>query len=203
MARIIKLEKARLQNTIDETVKVLEEGGIVIYPTDTVYGIGGDATSPAVVEKVREIKGIEKEKPFSVIMADLGMIEEYCVVNFAEELILKKYLPGPYTFILKVHRPIAATTTLTLGVRIPEHAFCTAVCEKFKKPIVTTSANKTGEAPPHTFSGISREVLEAADLAIDAGQTKYEQPSVLVDLVEKKIIREGAKPIDMNDFLNF
>lgn len=203
MARIIKLEKAGLQNIIDETVKVLKEGGIVVYPTDTVYGIGGDATSPAVVQKVREIKGIEKEKPFSVIMADLNMIEEYCVVNFAEEIILKKYLPGPYTFILKTHRPIAATTTLTLGVRIPEHAFCTAVCEKFKKPIVTTSANKTGEPPPHAFSEINKKLLDLVDLAIDGGQTKYGQPSVLIDLVEKKINREGTKPIDVKDLFNF
>jgi len=192
MTRIIRLEKTNMQAVIKEAKEALQKGGVIVYPTDTVYGLGGDATDPAIVEKIRKTKGIEEKKPFSVMMADLAMIEEYCVVDFSEELVLKKYLPGPYTFILKLHRPLAASTGLTLGVRIPEQNFCIQLCETFKKPIITTSANKTGERPPRSFSDIDKEILEAADLAIDGGQTKYEQPSVIIDLVEKKVIRAGA-----------
>ncbi|MEM3499342.1 MAG: L-threonylcarbamoyladenylate synthase [Candidatus Bilamarchaeaceae archaeon] len=200
VVRILKLGK--LSDVIKEAKKVVEEGGIIIYPTDTVYGIGGDATEPSVVKKVKDIKKITDDKPFSVMFSDISMIEEYCIVDFATELILKKYLPGPYTFILKLHRPIAAANDLTLGVRIPELSFCYELCNAVKRPIITTSANITGFSPPTKFSDIDSRLIEKVDLAIDSGSTKYGAPSTIIDLVEKKIRRQGEAPIDLQEFLS-
>lgn len=202
MVKILKLKEKEPAAILKEAKNVIENGGILIYPTDTVYGIGGDATEPSVVKRIREIKKIKDDKPFSVMVADFAMIEEYCIVDFVHELILKKYLPGPYTFILKIHRPIAATNNLTLGVRIPELSFCYELCAAVKRPIITTSANITGSPPPVSFSEISKEILEQVDLAIDGGKTKYEAPSTIVDLVEKKIKRPGGQTIDFEEFFS-
>lgn len=198
MVKIIKLEKGNISTVLEEAKKVINNRGVIIYPTDTVYGIGGDATDPAVVEKVMEIKGREKGHAFSVIMSDIDMIEEYCIVDIFQEIILKKYLPGPYTFVLKIHRPIAVSQDLTLGVRIPNLDFCNRLSEVVGKPIISTSANRSGEIPPRAFNEINKEILEAVDLAIDGGPTRYYGPSDVVDLVNMKIIRKGVGEIDLS-----
>jgi len=186
MAKIIKLESENARAAIKEIKTVLQKGGLIIYPTDTFYEIGGDATEPAVIERIKKIKDIGEEKPLSVMMADLQMIDDYCIVDFVEELILKKYLPGPYTFILNIHRPIAAATDTTLGVRVPETGFCNQICEEFGKPIVITSANKIGKKPPTKFSEIEKDILDNIELAIDGGQTKYGKAPTIIDLAQKK-----------------
>jgi len=186
MGKIIKLKNENARAAIKEIKAVLQKGGLIIYPTDTFYDIGGDATEPAVIEKIKKIKNIEVEKPLSVMMADLQMIDDYCIVDFVEELILKKYLPGPYTFILNIHRPIAAATDTTLGVRVPEIGFCNQMCEEFGKPIVITSANKIGKKPPVKFSEIEKEILDNVELAIDGGETKYGKAPTIIDLARKK-----------------
>lgn len=203
MVKILKLKAIEPSKIIEESKKVIENSGVIIYPTDTVYGIGGDATNMDVVRKVREIKGIEKTKPLSVIMSDLKMIKEYCELGSPEELTLKKYLPGPYTFILRLNRPIPVTSDLTIGVRIPEHNFSHQLSEAVEKPIISTSANKTGEEPPRSFEEVDKSILEKADLAIDGGFTRYSGPSDVIDLVNRKVIRKGIGVIDISEIMDF
>ena len=201
MVKILKLKTIEPAEIIEESRKVIENKGVIIYPTDTVYGIGGDATEMGVVQKIREIKGLEKTKPLSVIMSDLKMIKEYCEVESNEEFTLKKYLPGPYTFILKLHRPIPVTSDLTIGVRIPEHNFSHQLSEAVGKPIISTSANITGEEPPKSFEELDKSILEQADIAIDGGFTRYSGPSDVVDLVNKKVIRKGVGVMDISEIM--
>ena len=203
MVKILKLKTIESSKIIEESKKVIEKRGVIIYPTDTVYGIGGDATDMGVVRKVREIKGIEKTKPLSVIMSDLKMIKEYCEIGSPEEFTLKKYLPGPYTFILRLNRPISVTSDLTIGVRIPEHNFSHQLSEAVGKPIISTSANKTGEDPPRSFEEIDKSILEKADLAVDGGFTRYSGPSDVIDLVNRKVIRKGVGVIDISEIMDF
>ena len=174
---------------IEEAILVLTEGGTLIYPTDTLYGIGGDATSEKAVARIHKIKGADVKKPLSVMMADLEMIRRYCDVGLKEEGEMKKKLPGPYTFLLKQKTKIPASDGEKLGVRIPDDEFCRFLCKKFGKPIVTTSANITKQKPPTSIEDVDKLVLEAVDLAIDGGKTKYKKPSEIIDLVEGKRIR--------------
>jgi L-threonylcarbamoyladenylate synthase len=190
---VLKISEDDYDSEVDVAHALLHTGGVMVYPTDTVYGIGGDATNEAVVQRILGIKGIEERKPFSVMMADFGMVEYYCETGVWEDIILKKYLPGPYTFILKKHRDIPASLTEKLGIRMPDSPFCKMLCGEFDKPIITTSANITGGKPPVEFGEVDKRILDSVDVAIDGGRTKFAAPSVIIDLVDRKMIREGKE----------
>lgn len=196
MATVLKITEDDFEDAVDIAHEMMRTGKVVVYPTDTVYGLGGDATSPEVVKKILGMKGIAERKPLSVMMS-ADMIEYYCETGIWEDIIIRKYLPGPYTFILKLRHPLAATPTKKLGVRIPDSAFCRSLCERFGRPIITTSANPTGGIPPARFDEIDKKIVDAADLAIDGGPTKYGAASVVIDLVTRKLIREGGETIDL------
>lgn len=199
MATVLKITEDDFEDALIIANDMLRSGAAIVYPTDTVYGIGGDAASPEVVEKVYKMKGITDKRPLSVMMAGSDMIEYYCETGIWEDMILRKYLPGPYTFILSLRHPIAATQTKKLGIRIPDSAFCQRLCEKFGRPIITTSANITTKKPPTSFEAVERGIVDAAGLAIDGGPTKYGAASVVIDLVERKLIREGGETISLID----
>ncbi|MDD5172472.1 MAG: L-threonylcarbamoyladenylate synthase [Candidatus ainarchaeum sp.] len=193
MAPTIKITDDDYEAGVDVAKAILGSKALIVYPTDTVYGIGGDATSDEVVKKVRTIKGIDEKKPLSVMMADFSMIEYYCDTGVWEDIIVKKYLPGPYTFVLKLRRTLPVTSNDKIGVRIPDSPFCQALCQAFGRPIITTSANPTGQKAPAELQGVDKKVLDAVGLAIDGGPTRYGTASAVVDLVERKMVREGSK----------
>ncbi len=199
MVTILKITEEDFDSALDAAYGVLKSGGIIIYPTDTAYGIGCDADNEDAVSKVHEIKGSDPEKPLSVIVGDFGTVDFYCESGIWEDIILKKYLPGPFTFILKRYRPIAASKNDKLGIRIPDHLFCQYLAQKFGKPIVTTSANRSGEKTPLRFEEISKDIVEKVDLAIDGGPTKNQSSSIIIDLVEHKLLRKGEEAIDLID----
>jgi L-threonylcarbamoyladenylate synthase len=190
---VLKITEDDFDAAVDIAAALLKNGGTMVYPTDTVYGIGADAASPEAVGKIRAIKGIGDKKPMSVMVSDLNMVDYFCETGVWEDIILRKYLPGPYTFILKKARDIPASDTGTLGVRIPDSQFCQAICRKFGRPIVTTSANPTAQAPPTRFEDVDKRVLGAVDLSIDGGQTKYGAASTVIDLVERRMLRQNDR----------
>lgn len=200
MTTILKITEEDFEDAVDIAAATMKSGGIVVYPTDTVYGIGGDATSEEVVKKVHKIKGSDPKKPISVMMADFGMIDYYCDTWLWEDMVLSRYLPGPYTFILKKKRELPASPTKKLGIRMPYSEFCMALCKKLGRPILTTSANPAGADPPVRFDQVDRKVLEKVNLAIDGGPTKAMAHSVVVDLVERKIIRKSGETTDLVEF---
>jgi L-threonylcarbamoyladenylate synthase len=199
MTTILTIAEDDYKDAVDITRAFLKSGELAIFPTDTVYGIACDATSEEAVAKIRRLKGLDSDKPLSVMMATHGMIDYYCYTGLWEDIILSNYLPGPYTFILKKRIPVPASPSEKIGVRIPDHLFCRRLCELFGKPIITTSANLTGEPSPTTFQEINRRILNSVSVAINGGATKYGAPSVVVDLVERKIIRKGRGDIDLVD----
>lgn len=162
---------------------------IIIYPTDTVYGIGGNALDNDIIKKIHKIKKSPQEKPMSVIMADMEMIKNYCEINEEQEKILKKYLPGPFTFIVKMKVNIPCGKDGTIGIRIPKNSEIVGICEKLGVPIITTSANFHGGKNPSSLDEIPKEIIKEADILIK-GKTDIE-PSTVVDLINKKIIRQG------------
>ncbi len=150
---------------------------IFIYPTDTIYGIGCNAEDKQLVEKIRKIKGRE-EKPFSIIAPNLDYILKYCKVQLGS---IKKYLPGPYTLILKKKNNKFlqhVSDTEYMGVRIPSNEF-TKILQKTGKPIITTSVNLSGEKPFNSIKEINKKILNKVDFVIDAGVLSG-KPSKLV-----------------------
>lgn len=198
MVEILKYIRGDVEKVLHRAKEAVLDKKIIIYPTDTLYGIGGDALDQDVVDKVREIKGMGKDKPLSVMMADLDMIEEYCECGIWEEMILKRYLPGPFTFILKAKKTLPVMIDDTIGIRVPEVELCNRLSEGVGKPIISTSANKTGEPAPTSFEEITKDILNSADIALDRGPTRYKRSSDVVDLVNKKIIRKGVGIIDLS-----
>lgn len=199
MGSIVKLSEDDFESALSIVLSVLRSGGVFIYPTDTVYGIGGDATSHSVIEKIHKIKGSDPHKPMSVMMADFSMVDEYCETGLWEDMVLERYLPGPYTFVLRERLPIPVSSTDKIGVRIPDSPFCQALCAAFGKPIVSTSANFHGMAAPADFADIDKKLIDNCMVALDAGATKYRKSSAIIDLVEKKITRENGEVIRINE----
>ncbi|MBU0591694.1 threonylcarbamoyl-AMP synthase [Candidatus Micrarchaeota archaeon] len=199
MTTIIKITPDDFESAVDIAKETLKSGGIIVYPTDTLYGIGCDATSEEAVRKVHTIKGTWMHKPLSVMVSDFSMIEYYCDTWAWEDMIIRKYLPGPHTFILKKKREIAASESDKLGVRMPDLEFCLELCKRFGKPIVTTSANATDKESPFKIEDVNKEIIDSVSLVIDGGPTKYRKPSGIIDLVEKKIIRKGFEDINLLD----
>lgn len=180
---MITYTKAEFEQKTDLMVDKILKGAIFIHPTDTIYGLGCDATNSEAVKKLREIKSKFK-KPFSVIAPSKKWIRDNCEVDENTEQWISK-LPGPYTLILKLKdkNAIAKEVNLdldTIGVRIIDHWFQTAASES-NKPIVTTSANHVGENFMTSLENLNSEIKSKTDFAFYEGE-KVGKPSTIVNL---------------------
>jgi L-threonylcarbamoyladenylate synthase len=176
----------------EAALAAIQSGGLVVYPTDTLYGMGCDATSEAAVKQLRALKRRDSAKPLSIIVSDFAMLSLYCELTPSQEKIVQELLPGPYTFILPLKHTLPISGSLEAGVRVPEHAFMRAVCKALNLPVVSTSANLSGEPDAADLAGVSHSILEGADLAIDGGPCKYAKGSTVIDLIRMKVLRIGA-----------
>lgn len=190
MKKILSLEKDYLL-ALEKTTEAMLDGKVFIYPTDTVYGIGGNALDGKVCGRIRKIKKRDT-KPFSIIVSDFSMLRKYCEVPEDKARYLFQYLPGPYTFLLPKKGDIPACPGEKIGVRVPMHSFIRKVAANSGLPIIGTSANISGREPVFSFKKISRALLKGVDLAIDGGETYYRKESTVVDLVDMEIRRKGA-----------
>lgn len=181
------LTKDEFHVNFDDIKTEIEEGFVFIHPTDTIYGIGCDATNKAAVRKIRDIKD-RHESPFSIIAPNKEWILENCHVNEkAKEWVDK--LPGAYTLILKLKNKNAIAPNVnfdldTIGVRIPNHWFSKEV-KNIEKPIVTTSANKSGEDFMTSLENLNSEIRNNINFIIYEGE-KHGSPSSIVDLTKEK-----------------
>jgi len=169
-------------NVIKKAASILKKGSIIIYPTDTCYGLGGEWQNKKVIEKISTIKQRKPGKNYSVIVKDIKTICSICNVDKFQKNYLKKHLPGPYTFILKLKN-----LNETLGVRIPKNVFTQKLANEFQKPYYTTSANISGQKECYDIDKIRIK----PDLIIDAGKLPKNPPSKVIDLTKKpfKVLR--------------
>ncbi|MEI6864203.1 MAG: L-threonylcarbamoyladenylate synthase [Candidatus Adlerbacteria bacterium] len=183
-----------------KAAEVLKNGGIILYPTDTVYGLGGDATLDSVVEKIYKIKGRGRGYSFLSLVADIQTSQNYAELNEPATKLAEKFLPGPLALILKKKEGFdtgVGKDIGTVGIRIPDNSFCQELARVFGGAVVTTSANKNGIPPESTVEKILEQLGEQAkqiDLCIDAGEAVGTLPSTIVDSTSGviKILREGA-----------
>ncbi len=188
--RISLYEHAR---AFKQAKEVLLSGGVLVYPTDTLYGIGGDARNPKVVERIRKIKKKGKGEPFSVILGNLDMVREYAdVEGEAERLAVLNLLPGPVTLVTREKIKLPVAKDGKIGIRVPEHSFMRKLSTDLGMPIITTSANRKGKEPPTCIEEVEKGILEEVDLVLDGGPTIHRKPSTIIDLVERKVKRKGA-----------
>jgi tRNA threonylcarbamoyl adenosine modification protein (Sua5/YciO/YrdC/YwlC family) len=190
---------------IDQVIKILKKGGVIIYPTDTVYSMACDLNNRKAVERMAQIKGIKIEKAnFSLICHDLSNISDYSV-QFGNNIykMMKRALPGPYTFILNANNSVPKlfkSKKKTIGIRVPDNNITRMLVEELGNPLISTSVNDEDEILEYiTDPELIHEKYESIlDLVIDGGYGKNEA-STIIDCTgdEPEIIREGIGPIDI------
>lgn len=204
MGRLVKIfEENPNEQQIDKVVAVLKKGGLIIYPTDTVYGIGCDITNAKAMERVARIKGVKLEKAnFSFICYDLSNLSEYVKqIDTPTYKILKKALPGPYTFVLPGNNnlPKSFKNKKTVGIRIPDNTIIRELVKKLGNPIMSTSIYDEDDLIEYTTDPelIFEKWEKKVDIVIDGGYGGN-IPSTVIDLSndEVEIIREGKGAID-------
>ena len=170
---------------IDMAVRVLSRDGLVVYPTETVYGLGADALSEDAVMRVYEAKNRPVSKPISVAVSDMEMLDAVAVVDDAARAFIKRFLPGPVTVVLP---EILTGGTGLIGVRWPDHEIALAIISRLDTPITSTSANISDDIPPTR----PEEVSVPHDYLVDGGELSG-TPSTVVDLTARRILRKGAE----------
>ena len=177
---------------------MLEKGGVVIYPSASSYGIGCDATNATAAERVREIKGRSASKGMLVLVSDLKMAKTYGIIDHYAESLCKRYMPGPLTLIVPKHgRKIPDEVNKDFAFRIAVHPLAAKLVCAFGKPIVSTSANLSGNAPIYSIAEVRRQFANKVDLILDAGDLPETEPSTIVDVKNRKIIRKGQLDITL------
>ena len=182
---------------IKEAAELIKAGGLVIYPTETVYGLAADPFNRIAVLKVFGAKRRPLNKPLSVATSSLEKADELVFINEAARKIAGAFLPGPITMILKKKARLPKELTAgseKLGIRIPDHPIALRLIE-LAGPITATSANITGQPAPTTAYEAKKQIGKSVDFVLDGGECKIKEPSTVIDLMEKpKIIRAGAVP---------
>lgn len=205
MAEFIKIYPDKpSEAAIAKVVKVLQNGGLVIYPTDTVYGLGCDITNSRALEKIAKIKGVKLEKAnFSFICHDLSNLSDYVrQIDTSTFKILKRALPGPYTFILPGNNnlPKEFKKKTTVGIRIPDNSIALEIVRQLGNPIVSTSIRDEDDVIEYTTDPelIFEKWQNLVDMVIDGGYGDN-VASTIIDLSEYEpvVVREGKGDIDI------
>lgn len=176
-----------MKNEINEALKVLHDGGVILYPTDTVWGLGCDATNENAVAKIIDIKGRSADKSFIILLHSAQFLPYYVdnIPDVAYDLI--EYAESPLTVIYSNAKKLAENVVNkdgSIGIRVVRHSFCEALLQRFRKPITSTSANLSGSATPLIFSEISSEILNAVDYVVPLEQNiqTIKKPSTIMKI---------------------
>ncbi len=185
------------KRAVMRAVEALKRGGIIVYPTDTAYGLGCDVMNRKAVAKLYTIKKRNKRKPFSFVCADLSDISKYAQVDSVAFRLLKRHLPGPYTFVLHATSYVPRHLLphrRTVGLRVPDHPVPKALAELLGNPIISTTACRDGEPPMNDPEDIAREFKGQIDVILDAGVFPPEEYSSVISLLddEPEVIRVGS-----------
>ena len=185
---------------IRKAIELLNDGGIIVYPTDTVYGIGCDLFNKRSIEKIYEIKKRSMKQPFSFVCSDLSDISQYAVVSNYAYKIMRHFLPGPYTFILGASRmvpKILLQKRKTVGIRVPDNKICRTLVSEFGHPIISTSVKSEQNEIMTDPSDMHERLRNQVDLVIDGGILGSELSSV-INLVDDipEVLRKGKGEVE-------
>ena len=177
---------------VEKSINILKKGGVIVYPTDTLYGFGVDANNNYAIERINKLKN--RHSPMSVIACRFEQAISWTNIKEKDIEIAKKILDSSSTLILDAKKNIVSNKILgknntTLGVRIPKHKYCYDISKEYDKPITTTSVNRSGEQPLNDPKSISKIFGESIDLLIDDGKIKKSAGSKIYELKESQAIR--------------
>jgi tRNA threonylcarbamoyl adenosine modification protein (Sua5/YciO/YrdC/YwlC family) len=180
---------------IQQVVEQLRQGAVICYPTDTIYGIGCDIFNQKAVKRIHQLKRRPQQQPFSFMCSDLKEASAYGHISNLGYRIMKRCLPGPYTFVLpalKIVPKIMISKQKTVGIRVPDNPICMALLAGLGNPILTTSANLDEKEPPAEAYMVQESWGKLIDIVIDGGLV-YPEPSTVVALVgdRPEVLREG------------
>jgi tRNA threonylcarbamoyl adenosine modification protein (Sua5/YciO/YrdC/YwlC family) len=184
---------------IRRAAEVLAGGGVIAYPTDTVYGLGCDILSKHAIDRLYTIKGMDRSQPLAFVCPDLSDIARYALVDKPVYRVLRRFLPGPYTFILEATREVPKLLQMkrkSVGIRVPASETPRALARELGRPIVSTTACFPGEDPfvdPHEI----HEAFHGLSLVLDGGAGGL-VPTTVIDLTKTppEVVRIGAGPVD-------
>ena len=184
---------------VRRAIEALEDGGIIAYPTDTVYGLGCDLTNKHAVERLYSVKRMDKSHPLAFVCPDLSDIARYAIVDNQVYRVLRRFLPGPYTFILPATRDVPKLVQMkrkTVGIRVPACELTRTLSRELGRPIISTTAARPGEDPlidPHEIDA----AFHGLAMVLDGGVGGV-VPTTVIDLTQipPVIVREGAGAVD-------
>lgn len=194
---IIKIHPKNPQpRLIKQAAQILEKGGIVIYPTDTTYGMGCDIFNKKAVERLYRIKKLDKKKLFSVICSNFSQMSKYAKISNFSYKIMKHYLPGPYTFIMEGTRllpKVTLTKRKTIGIRMPQNNIVLDLAKEYGDPILNTGISVNMEETMIVRPiDIEQKYGQDVDIIIDGGEMPYNESSIVAFIDERiEIIRKG------------
>lgn len=189
-------EKAKIKRA----ASAIKAGGTVIFPTETVYGLGADPYNDAAVRKVFKLKGRSFSKPLAMIVSSREQIKPLVKnISPTARILMDKFMPGPITLVFKKSKmipDIVCAGEKTIGIRMPDHRITRALIKACGMPLVATSANRSGKMPATTASSAYKQ-LKGADVLLDGGRSKIKKASTVVDVSGKKtkILRQGTLKI--------
>jgi len=180
------------KNGIAMMVSVLKKGGIIIFPTETSYGIGADALDRKAILKVHNVKKQPTDKPISIIVPDIKTAEKFGEMGATAKKLVKKFMPGPFTLIVKKQKTVPnILSRKTMAFRISSDKTADSIARKFGSAITATSANIHGEQPIYSFRKAVEVFGGRVDLIVDAGNLRKRRASTIYDLARGKVLRNG------------
>lgn len=206
MTKILKINNNCLNSDeLDISLSTLKRGGVILYPTDTLYGLAVDIYNEKALKRVYSIKKRSLNKPLSICISDASKIPKVAKINEKTLKVISKLLPGPYTILLEKQDNISDLLTANsnkIGIRIPENKICQQLSKNF--PITTTSANISNNKTESIPNLILKQLNSDIDLILDVGSLRNQEPSTIIDFtVDKpKIMREGIGLNNLKDKLN-
>ena len=180
---------------LEMAADIIKDGGVVIYPTDTAYGIGADILNRKAVDKLNLAKSRHPEKQYTAIVSDVKMAEKFCVLGDSEKRLIKKFMPGPLTLVLSKKDIVPEYIQKTdFAFRIPDCEVAREICSISGAAITASSANISGEETPYSVDEINPILKENVDLILDAGKLEKKKTSTIcrVDEGKVRILRAGA-----------
>lgn len=184
---------------IQRAVQALNAGEVIAYPTDTVYGLGCDISNKKAADRLYQLKGMDRSHPLAIVCPDLSEIAKYAIVDNAVYRVLKRFLPGPYCFILEATREVPRllqTKRKTIGIRVPNHEIVRRIVIDLGRPIISTTAAREG-AQPHVDPSEIDDDFPGLGLVLDGGAGGL-VPTSVIDLTVQppEVIREGAGSVE-------
>ena len=198
---IVRLDLSHPEKAFSRCREVIHAGGVIVYPTDTLYGLGADPTNPDAVRKLFTIKSRQADQPILLLIKDANEVRDWAAeITPRAERLMKKFWPGPLTLVFKAKPEVMAELTGgagTIGLRVPGNALTRQLLAYLGSALTGTSANIAGKPAPRTAREAAGVIGEMVDLVLDGGGTAGGKPSTVVDVSgdEPKVIREGAIPL--------